>query len=112
MKRLTYADKSLLVDDETADLIVKYAVALGAAGSADSVDLRGFGADGDEVVGSFVLNAGTVLMAETVHTSMTDPDNSEAIEYMRARLARLQSPPTVQPSDPEYSDYLTNVDLD
>ena len=110
MKHLTYADKSLLVDDETAELIVKYAVALGAAGTADSVELRGFGADGDEVVGSFVLNGGTVLMAETVHTSMNDPENTAAIEYMRARLARLQSPPTVQPADPDCSDYLTEID--
>jgi len=49
-------------------------------------------------------------MAETVHTSMNDPENTAAIEYMRARLARLQSPPTVQPADPDYSDYLTEID--
>ena len=100
MKHLTYADKPLLVDDETAELIVKYAVALGAAGTADSVELRGFGADGDEVVGSFVLNGGTVLMAETVHTSMNDPENTAAIEYCglashACSRRRPYSPPTL-----------------
>lgn len=112
MKHLTYADKSLLVDNESADLIVDYAVAIASSGTADKVELRGFGADGDEVVGSFVLNSGTILMAETVHTSIPDPDNSEAVAYMRGRLGRLQSPPMVQPSDADYSQHLSALDMD
>lgn len=112
MKHLTYADKSLLVDTESADLIVDYAVAIASSGKADKIELRGYGADGDEVVGSFVLNSGTILMAETVHTSIPDPDNSAAVEYMRAKLARFSSPPMVQPSDSDYSEHLSALDLD
>jgi hypothetical protein len=99
VKHITYSDKSLLVGDEAADLLVEYSVLLGQHGTADTVTLHGFGADADEVDASFVLNQGTVLMAETTHTSMNEPDNDEAVMQMREKIMRLTSPAPVTPSD-------------
>lgn len=111
MKHLTYLDRSVLVDDEAADLMVRYAVALANTGHADSVALRGFGADGDEVTLTFVLNTGTELMSEVTHTAMTEPDNREAVEYMRQKLALIVSPPNSQPSDAEPEGHYSDADL-
>ena len=111
MKHLTYLDRSVLVDDEAADLVVRYAVALANAGHADAVGLRGFGADGDEVVVTLVLNPGTELMAEVTHTTMSEPDNHEAVAYMRERLALMESPPNSQPLDAETEGHYSDSDL-
>jgi hypothetical protein len=99
MKHLTYADKSLLVGDDAADLLVEYAALLAKNASADTVTLTGFGADGQEVQGTYLLDQGTVLMAETTHTSIKEPDNADAVMHMREEMIRLSSPEPVKPSD-------------
>jgi len=112
MKHLTYSDKSLLVGDEAADVLVEYSALLGKYGSADSVTLHGFGADADEVDATFVLNQGTVLMAETTHTSMQEPDNGEAVMEMREKMMRLTSPPSVSPSDETMPSHYDDLGFD
>lgn len=99
MKHLTFAEKSLLVGDEAADVLLEYAVLLADRGRADSVRLNAYGADGDEVVATFLLDAGTPLMAETSQTSMNEPDNSLAIAYIRARIEEFRSPPHALPAE-------------
>jgi hypothetical protein len=99
MKHITYAEKSLLVGDEAADVLLEYAAALGKADSADTVTLLGYGADGDDVAATFLLNSGTVIMAESTTSSIPDPDNDDAIAAMRERLIRLTSSAPVRPSD-------------
>lgn len=108
MKHLTFADKSLLVGDEAADVLLEYAVLLADRGRADSVRLNAYGADGDEVVATFLLDAGTPLMAETSATSMNEPDNRHAIAQMRARIDELHSPPHALPA--EQADNMTDFD--
>jgi hypothetical protein len=99
MKHITYADKSLLVGGEAADTITEYAAALARHGSADTVTLAAYGADGDDVEGTFVLGPGTVLMAETTHSSIPEPDNADVVMQMRGNILRLSSPNPVQPHD-------------
>jgi hypothetical protein len=99
VKHLTFADRSLLVGDEVAEALLEYAVLVADGGHADSVTITAFAADGDEVRATFLLNSGTVLMVETSRTSMNAPDNSEAIAYLRARIAELRSPPRAFPTD-------------
>ena len=41
MKHVTYSDKSLLVGDIAADLLMRYAAALANTNGADTVDIRG-----------------------------------------------------------------------
>jgi hypothetical protein len=84
---VTMADKSLLIGDDTADLLVRYAALLGKTGSADSVSLRAISGDGDEVVAQLLLNSGTVLMAETNHSALPEPNNRDVDEYLKERLA-------------------------
>lgn len=99
MKHVTYAEKSLLVGDEAADTITEYTALLARHGSADRVTLKAFGVDGNDVEATFVLNQGTVLMAESTNSSIAEPDNTEAVRDMREKIDRLSSPPSVSPSD-------------
>jgi chemotaxis response regulator CheB len=99
MKHITFADKSLLLGDEAADALVEYAALIAKTENADSVTLTGFGADGQEVEATYVLDRGTVLMAESSHTSMNEPENGDAVMQMREKIMRLSSPEPVRPSN-------------
>jgi hypothetical protein len=99
VKHITYANKSLLVGDDAADTITEYAALLAQHHSADTVTLSAFGADGDDVEGTFVLGQGTVLMAESTHSSIPEPDNTDAVAQMREKIRRLTSPHPAQPDD-------------
>jgi hypothetical protein len=80
------ADKSLLIGDEAGDLLLEYAALLAQIGRGDSVRLKAIGIDGDEVTAGFLLNSGTVLLIETSNSRLPEPDNGEAVRYMRSRL--------------------------
>lgn len=108
MKHLTYTDKSLLVGDAVADLLTRYTALAADQGHTDTVDVHGFGADGQEVVATYVLTAGTSLMAETVSTSMEEPDNAEAEAYLIKAIELITNPPSAAASEieawPEFVD--------
>lgn len=87
MQHLTNADKSLLVGDVVADLLLEYSAMLAKTGSGDTIKLRAVSSDGDEVVANFLLNSGTVLMSETTHSALPEPNNEDAEAYLRERLA-------------------------
>jgi len=89
MKHVTYSDKSLLVGDEAADLLMRYAALLANSNGADTVNIHAIGADGADVVATFLLDAGAPLMAETSTASVKEPDNKEAEDYMRRRMDQL-----------------------
>lgn len=89
MMHLTFADKSLLVGDDAAHAVLDYATALADRGRADQVTVRAIGDDGNEVEVSFVLDAGTIIAAETTNSSMEAPDNDFAVADIRRRLGRL-----------------------
>jgi hypothetical protein len=93
MKHLTMGEKSLLVGDEVADLLIEYAAVLATNSRGDSVKLHAVDGDGDEVIATFLLNQGITLMAETTNSSLPEPDNSETVAYLRERIERLTSPP-------------------
>lgn len=97
VKHLIFANKSLLLDDDSADLLAEYAAALGDNDSADSVEVRALGPDGNEVDVTFVLNSRSELVVESTNTSVEPPRNSAAVEYMRSALERLVSPNEVKP---------------
>jgi len=101
MRQITYAEKSLLVDDEPADLIIQYAKALAQHGQADTVTLHCVGADGNEVHASFLLNPSTNLMVESTNSTMTAPDNTQAVVYMLDCIARLNHEPRLAATQPE-----------
>jgi hypothetical protein len=80
------ADKSLLVGDEAAELLLQYAALLAQISRGDSVTLRAIGVDGEEVEVGFLLNSGTVLLIESSTSRLPEPENLDAVEYMRGRL--------------------------
>jgi len=111
MKHLAYAEKSLLVGDDAADLVLEYASALSNRGVSDTVELNAFGADGGEVVATLLLGQGAPVMAESTVTSMAALDNSDTVAYIRSRLDEFASPPEAQPESVDVtsdgdSDYL------
>jgi nucleotide-binding universal stress UspA family protein len=97
MKHVTYSDKALLMDDEAADLLLEYAVELAKRGDADLVTVHALSGDGNEVAASFVLDSGTVLMAESAHTHVQPPKDEEAIAYLRSQLEQLRAVPAAGP---------------
>jgi hypothetical protein len=99
VKHLTLAEKDLLVGDVAADLLVEYAVLLGQNQTADKVDLNAISSDGDAVVATFLLNGGTSIVAETTRSSLPEPDNEEAVSYMRQKLDLASHPPPVLHED-------------
>lgn len=100
MKHITFGDKSLLIGDQTADLLLNYAAALGQNATADTVDVNAISSDGDEVVATFLLNEGTTIMAETTNSSAHEPDNAEVISYMTEHLRLLKDPPSAVSETP------------
>ena|ERR1700712_2641729 len=110
MKHLTYTDKSLLVGDKVADLLTRYAALIGDQGHADTIDVHGFGADGSEVVATFVLNNGISLMAETVTTSMNEPDNSDAENYLTRAIDLIVDPPKAGADPQPWPDFVDDVE--
>ena len=89
MKHLTYADKSLLVGDDVADMMLTYSARLASADVADTLEVHAISSDGDEVTATFLLGEGAPLMAETTTSTLPEPDNSAALEHMTDRMARL-----------------------
>ena len=97
MKHIMYAEKTLMIGDDAADLAIEYAAMLANHSKADTVKLNAFDADGDTVVATLLLNAGTNIIAATSHNSLEAPDNSEAIAYIREKMLALDSPRFAMP---------------
>ena len=86
MQHVTMADKSLLVGDRVAGLLVEYAALIAQVAGGDTVRVNAVGPDGSPVVATFLLNSGTVLMIESTHSELPEPDNGEAEAYLQERL--------------------------
>lgn len=93
MKHVMYSDKSLFVDDETADLVLAYADALGNAGASDTIRIPAIGTDGNEVQVSMLLNGAAQIVIETTNSSAAAPRDEKAIEYLSTRLRGLSEAP-------------------
>ena len=100
VKHITFAEKSLFVDDEAADCIVEYATLLGTAHTADTVRIRAIGSDGNEVEADFVLNESVDLMSESTTADASAPSNEEAVAYMRRQIEILRHGVPAHPADP------------
>ena len=97
MKRVTFSNRSLLMGDDAADALVEYSALIARRGSADTVALRAVGADAEVVDATFMLGSGTILMAQSAHSTMEEPENSEAVFTLRQKIKRLGSPHPVVP---------------
>jgi len=99
MKHIMFAEKSLLMGDEVADLLLEYTRILADSAKSDTVTVRAISPDGNTIDAAFLLNAATVMMAESTNSTMEAPPNEEAVRYMQERIDRLLHPPTAQPEE-------------
>jgi hypothetical protein len=99
MMHLTFADKSLLVGDVVADLLVEYAAVLAQAGEADSVSVTAYSADGQKVTAKFALTEGAALLVESTETDLPDPENGEAEMYLREQIMSRKASAPAPPED-------------
>lgn len=97
MKHVTYAEKSLLIGDEAAELLMSYATVLGRNNSTDSVTLRAVTMDGNETDATFLLNPSTIMMIESTNGTGNEPDNETVVEYLRQGINRLTQPFELRP---------------
>lgn len=111
MKHVTYGDRSLLTGTQAADVMMQYAALLARHHSADTVDLKAISTDGNDVTATFLLDTGAPLMAETTHSSMSEPDNSDVIAYMQTQIMRLSTPPPVPPADTKMPETYEDLNL-
>lgn len=86
MKRVTYADKTLLMGTDAAEALMEYARVLAHSDSADAVTLRCLSTDGDAVQATFLLNANTALLVESTYSDVGAPDNADAVAEVRDRI--------------------------
>ena len=93
MKHVMFAEKSLLMGDEEADCLLEYARLLADNSRADTVTVRAISPDGNTIDAAFLLNAASVMMAESTNSTMEAPPNDEAVQYMQERIDRLRHPP-------------------
>ena len=81
-----FGQKAIFLGDDAADALVSYAAHVAQLRTGDSVDLRGINTEGNEITTTFLLNPGTTLTAETTNMGIAEPDNGEAIAYIRERI--------------------------
>jgi len=93
VQHLTVESKSLLIGDEAAEALTEYAALVAKHGTGDRVKLRAFGSDGDEVTATIVLSAGTTMVTETSHNTLPEPNNGDAVRYMREQIRLFVTPP-------------------
>lgn len=99
MKHVTYGEKAHFLGNEAADTLVEYASALSNAEVSDTVTLSAVDDHGNSVEATFLLTPSTVMLVETSSSNMAEPENGEAIEYMRTRMERLAYPPEILAED-------------
>ncbi|MDH2443384.1 hypothetical protein QDR37_05440 [Amnibacterium sp. CER49] len=86
MQRLTVAQRSFLVGNGVAALVLEYAALLGRIRGSDIVRLAALDEDQEARVSiALLLNAGTQLLAEDAGDG-PEPDNGSAERYLRGRL--------------------------
>lgn len=91
-------------------MLAEYGAVLARRGTADTVVLTVLDPLGEDATATFLLDSGAVLMVESTHSTIPEPDNAEAIAVMRERIDRLESPPTAHPMTEPIPDYYEDLD--
>ena len=99
MKLINYAESSWLLGDEAADLLIEYSVIMARGANADSVEVRALDADGAPQTVSLLLGPATMMTSQVSDSTLPEPENSETITDVRARIAAILSPLPVLPVD-------------
>lgn len=112
MKHVMYADKSVLMGDDAADVLLEYARLLADSGRADSVTLQTITPDGNTVDTSFLLGPSPIMVMETTSYELQAPNNDEMVAELKERIAAMARPVTAEAEEqwtgpePGFSEYL------
>ncbi|GAA4736128.1 hypothetical protein GCM10025783_02770 [Amnibacterium soli] len=101
MQTVTIDHTSLLIGDRIAGEVLRYAAHLDATRSVDDVTIRAIDPDGREV--SFLLPLGgwVPLVAEHSDSTLPEPLNEDALEYIEDRMADFAQYAEVRPAEPQ-----------
>jgi len=109
MKRILYSNGSLVMGDDLAGSVVRYATALAKAHSADSVVIPIVSGDFHTLGGTTVLETGKVemligpasqLVIEEVGGQTGGEDDAEFIAEIEKKLDLMQHPTPIEPCPP------------
>ena len=101
----------MLVGNDAADLVVRYAAALASNRIGDAVTLNVYNAEGTSAEATLLLDTGAPLMVESLHTDLPEPDNSEAVEYMASRMRELADSVAAPPAEQQMPPIFEDLDL-
>ena len=101
MHHLTYAGKNLILGDDAATTLLRYAADLANRQRSDVVELEAIDSTGEHTTASLVIGDGHDLVAETVHSELPEPDNTARIAEIRTRSERLTAVARGLPLDEE-----------
>ena len=59
----------------------------------DTVKVNAISGAGEDTVATLLINSGTLLTAESVHTVQPEPENTELEQYLRGRIAEYTEMP-------------------
>ncbi|MEU1970236.1 hypothetical protein ABZ477_01110 [Microbacterium sp. NPDC019599] len=106
MKHVSYGEKSLLMDDESADTLIEFASMVAASGGGDTVTLRAINMEGNETDVTFLLDGATMLAVQSATTRAHAPTNDGAVLEMREKIDLMENPPVGLPDHdrPELSE--------
>ncbi|PJJ72913.1 hypothetical protein CLV46_2492 [Diaminobutyricimonas aerilata] len=107
MRRIYYANGSVLTDDMTCKALLRYARALAEADLADVVQVPIRQEDGAIVYSHFLIGPASQIFSNPVGEPNTEPFDAAIIEKLESATARLH------PARPDWSEEMTDVpDLD
>jgi hypothetical protein len=111
MKHISFANKSLLVGDELAYVLLEYRTLLAERAEADIVEVRVLDSDGIIASETVPLEAAVPLRMESASVSFCEPDNADALAYLRRRIWSMTSPSWTLPQPTSLSHYYEAFNL-
>jgi hypothetical protein len=91
MKQLRYGDRTWLVGDSLASTMMDFAAALAKIDAAEHVRFKAIDQSGDVVEIEVLLGPATMMVAEPVHVTADEPENSDVEQTMKDRIEMISS---------------------
>lgn len=111
MKHISFANKSMLVGDELAYVLLEYWALLVECGEADLVEVRVLDSDGTVSSETVTLEAAVPMRIRSASLPFGEPDNADALAYLRRRIWSMTSPPWALPQPTSLSHYYEAFNL-
>ncbi len=96
MQRLCTPVGCILVGDEVARAVVRYAAALASKGRSDSLTIPTVDDYGQASTTAMILGSGIVVMSEWAEDDVLEPDGDALLVELEARLTVLQALPSLK----------------